>query len=108
MESSGPDSGGDEGAPEPQSFNFERTTPVEIQPTRPAAPPAPAPAPAAFTSPPAPVVIAAPAPVAPAPAPVAASPAPVPAAPAPAHEPRPEWTPAPPNDATREGPRSEP
>lgn len=85
MEGAGPESGGDEGAPEPQSFNFERTTPVETQPTRPVAPP-PQPAPAAFTPPP----------------------APVPAAPAPAHEPRPEWTPAPPNDATREGPRSEP
>jgi ribonuclease E len=100
MDNAGPEPGGDEGAPEPQSFDFERTTPVEVQPTRPAAPPS-QPAPAAFTPPPAPVVIAAP-------AAVATSPAPAPAAPAPTHEPRPEWTPAPPNDATREGPRSEP
>jgi hypothetical protein len=29
-------------------------------------------------------------------------------APVAAHEARPEWTPTPPSDATREGPRSEP
>jgi len=67
-EGEGPATGGSEGAPEPQSFDFERTTPVEVQP------------------PPAPVVTA----------------------PTPVHEPRQEWTPAPPSDATREGPRSEP
>jgi ribonuclease E len=50
---------GSEGAPEPQSFDFERA-PVEQ------------------------------------------------ATPAPRPEPRPEWTPGPPSDATREGPRSEP
>jgi hypothetical protein len=41
------------GAPEPQSFDFERTTPVEIQPPRQAAP-SPQPSPPAVTPPPAP------------------------------------------------------
>ena len=87
-ESEAPEMVGNEAAPEPRSFDFERTTPVEVQPPR-----APAPN---FT--PAPVPMAAPVP----------TPAPTATAPAPAHEPRPEWTPAPPSDATREGPRSEP
>jgi len=52
-EAAGPESGGDLGAPEPQSFDFERTTPVEFQPQRPAEP-SPQPSPPAFTPPPAP------------------------------------------------------
>jgi ribonuclease E len=80
----GPPMGGEGGAPEPQSFDFER--------------PAPAPQPPrsfeVMASPPRDIVPA----VAPTPPP----------APAPVHEPRPEWTPAPPSDATREGPRNEP
>jgi len=95
----GPEMGGEGGAPEPQSFDFER--------------PAPAPQPPrsfeVMTAPPrdiVPVQQSRPAQFTPPPAP-AAAPTPPPA-PAPAHEPRQEWTPAPPSDATREGPRSEP
>ena len=72
----GPEGARDEGAPGPQSFDFER-----------APAPSPAPRPAEATPPareaaaPTPAVVAAP---------------------------RPEWTPTPPSDATREGPRSEP
>jgi len=84
----GPGRSGDDRTAESRSFDFERT---------PAATPQPRPA---ESSPPPPAA-AAPA----AAAPVVAAPA---ATPIPAHEPRQEWTPAPPSDATREGPRSEP
>lgn len=88
-ENEAPETAGAEGGPESQSFDFGRGAPAENRPPRPveAAPPrvdAPSPAPV-----------------------TAAAPAPMPA-PVVAHEPRQEWTPAPPSDATREGPRSEP
>ena len=63
-EGEGPEIGGDAGPPGPQSFDFERITPVVSAPIVPAASPVP--------------------------------------------EPRQEWTPGAPSDATREGPRSEP
>ena len=74
--SEGPETSRDDGAPGPQSFDFER----------------------------------APAPSTTAPRPVEATPPAREAAAAPvvAAAPRPEWTPTPPSDATREGPRSEP
>lgn len=97
-EGEAPEMGDNEASPESRSFDFERTAPVEIQPPR-----APTPN---FTPPPVPVAAPVPAPV-PMAVPVS-TPAPTATAPAPAHEPRPEWTPAPPSDATREGPRSEP
>lgn len=97
----GPATGNDTGVPEAQSFDFERTTPVDVQPQR-SAPPRPV----EFT-PPAPVAAPVSAPVAPAVAAVSA-PTPAPVAPPAVQEPRPEWTPVPPSDATREGPRSEP
>jgi ribonuclease E len=71
-------------APEPQSFDFERAPAAPVRSPETNAPPAPAP-----------VSV---------PASVATS---RPAEP-PAPEPRREWTPTPPSDATREGPRSEP
>jgi hypothetical protein len=100
VEGAGPEPGGDEGAPEPQSFDFERTTPIDVQQPRQSAPQTPT---ATFVPPPSPVTAAPP-------PPAAAPPAPAPAtvAPVAAHEARPEWTPTPPSDATREGPRSEP
>jgi hypothetical protein len=73
----------DGGAPGPQSFDFERL-PVAAAPVRPVEPAAP------------------PRPAEPAAPPRAVEPAPV------VPQPRPEWTPTPPSDATREGPRSEP
>jgi ribonuclease E len=71
--SEGPEASRDEGAPGPQSFDFERapvTTPRPVEATPPEREPAAVP-----------VAVSAP---------------------------RPEWTPTPPSDATREGPRSEP
>jgi ribonuclease E len=109
-EGEGQEMRGDQGAPEPQSFDFERTTPVETQQPRWSAPSQPPlPRPAEFM-PAAPVPPAQPAPVVSAPAvsaPVVSAPV-VPDQRAPAPEPRQEWTPGPPSDATREGPRSEP
>jgi hypothetical protein len=94
-ESEGAETGGDEGAPEPQSFDFERTTPVGIQAPR---APQQQPRPSEFVPPAVAVVTPLSEPAAP----------PRDAAPAAPHEPRQEWTPGPPSDATREGPRSEP
>jgi hypothetical protein len=86
---------GNEGSPESQSFDFERTATTDPQQPR---PPQQQSRPADFVPP----AMAAAAP--------ASEPAAPPreAAPAPVSEPRQEWTPAPPSDATREGPRSEP
>jgi ribonuclease E len=94
-ESEAPEMAGDEGSPESRSFDFERTTPLDSQQPR---PPQQQSRPADFVPP----AMAAAAP--------ASEPAAPPreAAPAPVSEPRQEWTPAPPSDATREGPRSEP
>jgi ribonuclease E len=80
-ESQGPESFGDDAGIESRSFDFDREAPSLPQIQRPAEV--------------APVREAAPAPVAAPPA------APV------MQQPR-EWTPSPPSDATREGPRSEP
>ncbi len=75
----GPEVSRDDGAPGPQSFDFER----------------------------APVPAAAPRPAEAAP-PVREAASATVAAPVTVSAPRPEWTPTPPSDATREGPRSEP
>jgi len=73
------DNGTPDSAPQSRSSDFDRDAP------RPAFRDAPAPAPAS-----------------------AAAAAPAPVIPVTAVEPRTEWTPTPPSDATREGPRSEP